>query len=71
MLPLNPAPISFHTPLDYIRLYTAHDFADAQNLANMICDPDGAGLDGEQNVWKRHARNVLGAAILRHAYAMV
>jgi type IV secretion system protein VirD4 len=68
MLPLNLAPTLSHNPLDYIRLHSPQDFADAQNLADMICDPDGAGLDGEKNAWKRRASNFLGAAILHYKY---
>lgn len=68
MLPLNLAPTRSYNPLDSIRLHSPQDFADAQNLADMICDPDGAGLDGEKNAWKRRASNFLGAAILHYKY---
>lgn len=68
MLPLNLAPIQSYNPLDEIRLLSPHDFADAQNLASMIVDPDGTGFDGEGNIWKLRTRNFLGGAILHYQY---
>jgi type IV secretory pathway TraG/TraD family ATPase VirD4 len=67
MLSLNIAPTRYN-PLDYVRLHCPHDIEDALNLANVICDPDGAGLDGEKNIWKHRAGKFLGAAILHYKY---
>ena len=42
-------------PLLEIRVGTENEVGDAQNLANMIVDPDGKGLDGPDGHWKKTA----------------
>ena len=42
-------------PLDEIRVGTEYEIGDVQNLAQMIVDPDGKGLDGHDGHWKKTA----------------
>ncbi len=42
-------------PIAEIRFGTSHETGDAQNLANMIVDPDGKGLEGPDSHWKKTA----------------
>lgn len=42
-------------PLDEIRLDSPNAIGDVQNLAQMIVDPDGKGLDGADGHWKKTA----------------
>ena len=42
-------------PLDEIRIGTDYEVGDAQNLASMIVDPDGKGMDGQDGHWKKTA----------------
>lgn len=50
------APDSAHwNPLDEIRVGTEYEIGDVQNLAQMIVDPDGKGLDGADGHWKKTA----------------
>lgn len=42
-------------PLDEIRVGTEYEIGDVQNLAQMIVDPDGKGLDGPDGHWKKTA----------------
>ena len=42
-------------PISEVRYGTSHAVGDAQNLANMIVDPDGKGLEGADAHWKKTA----------------
>ncbi len=42
-------------PLDEIRIDTEYEVGDAQNLALLVVDPDGKGLDGADGHWKKTA----------------
>jgi type IV secretion system protein VirD4 len=50
-------------PLDEIRIGTEHETGDIQNLANLIVDPDGRGL---QTRWQK-----TGCALLTGCIAQV
>ena len=55
-------------PLAEIRIGTEHEVGDAQNLANMIVDPDGKGLDGQDGHWKKTAFAFYTGLILHVLY---
>ena len=52
-------------PLDEIRLNTDHEVGDVQNLANLIVDPDGKGLESH---WQKTAFALLVGLILHALY---
>lgn len=52
-------------PLDEIRLGTEHEVGDVQNLAMLIVDPDGKGLDSH---WQRTSHALLIGVILHALY---
>lgn len=52
-------------PLREIRLGTAHEVADAQNLSTIIADPEGKGLDDH---WSKTAQAFLTGVILHVCY---
>ncbi len=52
-------------PLDEIRLGTEYEVGDVQNLATLIVDPDGKGLDSH---WQRTAFALLVGVILHAMY---
>ena len=45
-----------YNPLAEIRTHTMHAISDAQNLATIIIDPEGKGLDGFDGHWKKKGR---------------
>lgn len=53
-------------PLAEMRLDTDHDVADAQNIAMMVIDPDGKGLDDH---WAKTGFSLLTGVILHVSYA--
>lgn len=55
-------------PLSEIRVGTPHEVGDAQNLANMIVDPDGKGLEGNDAHWKKTAFALYTGLILHVLY---
>lgn len=55
-------------PLNEIRVGTAQEVGDAQNLANMIVDPDGKGLEGQDAHWKKTAFALYTSLILHVMY---
>ena len=57
-----------YNPLAEIRLNTDHAISDAQNLATIIVDPEGQGLEGRDGHWKKKARSLISAAILHLLY---
>lgn len=52
-------------PLDEIRIGTENEVGDVQNLATLIVDPDGKGLDSH---WQKTAFALLTGVILHAAY---
>lgn len=52
-------------PLDEIRISTDHEVGDVQNLANLIVDPDGKGLESH---WQKTAFALLVGLILHALY---
>jgi type IV secretion system protein VirD4 len=52
-------------PLDEIRLGTEYEVGDVQNLATLIVDPDGKGLDSH---WQKTAFALLVGVILHALY---
>jgi type IV secretion system protein VirD4 len=57
--------------LDFVRIGTDYEVADAQGLAKMICDPQGHGLDTgkDSDHWKKTAYSFLTGAILHVLYS--
>lgn len=64
--PANPdgSSVCFN-PLEEIRLRTDYEVSDAQNLAQIIVDPDGKGLDDH---WAKTGHDLLTGAILHIMY---
>lgn len=54
-------------PLSDVRIGTAHEVADAQNLALLLVDPDGKGL---ADFWQKSGFSWLCAAIIYSLYKM-
>ena len=52
-------------PMDEIRVGTEHEVGDVQNLATLIVDPDGKGLE---NHWQKTAQAVLVGVFLHAIY---
>jgi len=52
-------------PLEEIRLGTGHEVGDVQNLATLIVDPDGRGLESH---WQKSAQALLVGLILHALY---
>lgn len=52
-------------PMEEIRLGTAYEISDAQNLATMIVDPDGRGLNDH---WQKTSQALLVGCILHLLY---
>ena len=63
--PANPIASVKFNPLAEIRLGTAHEVGDVQNLATLIVDPDGKGLTTH---WQKTAQGLLVGAILHLLY---
>lgn len=57
-----------YNPLSEIRMHTEYAISDVQNLATVIIDPDGKGLDGYDGHWKKKARSLIAAGILHVLY---
>jgi len=53
--------------LDEVRLGTPYEVADAQNIAQMICDPNGDGIEGKDH-WGKTSFDLLSAVILHVMY---
>lgn len=53
-------------PLEEIRLRTMREVADAQNVAQMIVDPDGKGMDDH---WAKTGHELLSGALLHILYS--
>ena len=56
--------------LDFVRLKTDFEVADAQNIAKMVCDPQGVGLDtgSDSDHWRKTAYSFLTGVILHLLY---
>jgi type IV secretion system protein VirD4 len=52
-------------PLDEIRIGTEHEVGDVQNLATLIVDPDGRGLESH---WQKTSQALLVGVILHALY---
>ena len=52
-------------PLAEIRVATQHEVADCQNVAQIVCDPEGRGL---KEYWDRAANALLAAVVLHVCY---
>ena len=52
-------------PLDEIRIATEHEVGDVQNLATLIVDPDGKGLESH---WQKTSQALLVGVILHALY---
>lgn len=52
-------------PLDEIRINTEHEVGDVQNLATLIVDPDGKGLESH---WQKTSQALLVGVILHAIY---
>lgn len=68
VLRFEPAAISgsvHWNPLQEIRLGTEHEVGDVQNLATLIVDPDGRGLESH---WQKSAQALLVGVILHALY---
>lgn len=55
-----------YNPLAEIRIGTAHEIADAQNIATMLVDPQGKGV--ERDHWAQTSWSLLVGAILHVCY---
>lgn len=55
----------FFNPLDEIRLGEGHEVGDVQNLATLIVDPDGKGLESH---WQKTSQALLVGLILHALY---
>ncbi|HSZ89786.1 MAG TPA: type IV secretory system conjugative DNA transfer family protein, partial [Acetobacteraceae bacterium] len=53
--------------LEEVRLGTPYEVADAQNIAQMICDPNGDGIEGKDH-WGKTSFDLLSAVILHVMY---
>jgi type IV secretion system protein VirD4 len=53
--------------LEEVRLGTLYEVADAQNIAQMICDPNGDGIEGKDH-WGKTSFDLLCAVILHVMY---
>jgi type IV secretion system protein VirD4 len=53
--------------LEEVRLGTPYEVADAQNIAQMICDPNGDGIEGKDH-WGKTSFDLLAAVILHVMY---
>lgn len=53
--------------LEEVRLGTPHEVGDAQNIAQMICDPNGDGIEGKDH-WGKTSFDLLSAVILHVMY---
>ena len=53
--------------LEEIRLGTPYEVSDAQNLSQMICDPNGDGIEGKDH-WGKTSFDLLAAVILHVMY---
>jgi type IV secretion system protein VirD4 len=63
--PAAPTGAAHWNPLDEIRLGTEHEVGDVQNLATLIVDPDGRGLETH---WQKSAQALLVGVILHALY---
>ena len=53
--------------LEEVRLGTLYEVADAQNIAQMICDPNGDGIEGKDH-WGKTSFDLLAAVMLHVMY---
>ena len=53
--------------LDEVRLGTVHEVSDAQNISQMVCDPNGDGIEGKDH-WGKTSFDLLAAVFLHVMY---
>ena len=63
--PASLADCAFWNPLDEIRIGTEYEVGDVQNLATLIVDPDGKGLESH---WQKTSQALLVGMILHVLY---
>lgn len=63
--PADPDCDVFINPLDGIRIGSGHDVGDAQNLATLLVDPDGRGLETH---WQKTSQALLVGMLLHALY---
>jgi type IV secretion system protein VirD4 len=56
-------------PLMEVRLRTPYEVQDVQNIVNMLCDPDGKGVEGDDAHWIVSASAMLTGIVLHVLYA--
>ena len=59
--------VAAYNPLEEIRLRTEHEVGDAQNVATILVDPEGKGLNDH---WAKTSHALLTGAILHCCYAV-
>ena len=67
-MPVIASPVPRYNPLDFVRLHSVNDWADARSLADMLVDPDGVGYYGKLGYWRRSAATFLAALTLHYLY---
>lgn len=63
--PADPNCDVFHNILDEVRLGTGHEVGDVQNIATLLVDPDGKGLETH---WQKTSQALLVGMILHALY---
>ena len=63
--PASPTASIRFNPLEEIRLGSEYEVGDVQNLATLMVDPDGKGLNDH---WQKTAQSLLVGVILHHLY---
>jgi type IV secretion system protein VirD4 len=58
-----------YNPLLEVRLRTAYEVQDVQNIVNMLVDPDGKGAEGDDAHWIVSAASMLTGIVLHVLYA--
>lgn len=58
----------YYNCLNQIRLGTEYEIADAQDLATIIVDPEGKGLDTHDGHWRKTARSLIAGILLYVLY---
>ena len=59
----DPASAQFN-PLDTIAIGTMREISDAQNIASILVDPDGKGMDGRDGHWRKAAHALISGLIV-------
>jgi len=62
-LDFGDAESSCFNPLDSIGVGTSREISDVQNIASMLVDPDGKGMDGRDGHWRKAAHALISGLI--------